>query len=219
MPMAVTRTGVLTFGVSLLVLIPAWPKPWRRKFLLISIPGILVLRAALPGLLGTLRSLFTSANDDPSVTGRTQDFPVIFDLIGRNPVFGMGPGTFSPAKYFYLDNQFLGTLVELGGFGALTMVALFVGALVVAGQARRLSGLEEDRLFARALSAGILSGFVTFATFDALSFPVMSGLMFLYVGMVGSLYRLNRQAADDRANRARVASPDSEDVEAAAATT
>jgi O-antigen ligase len=131
----------------------------------------------------------------------------------------MGPGTFSPAKYFYLDNQFLGTLVELGGFGALTMVALFVGALVVAGQARRLSGLEEDRLFARALSAGILSGFVTFATFDALSFPVMSGLMFLYVGMVGSLYRLNRQAADDRANRARVASPDSEDVEAAAATT
>ena len=46
-------------------------------------------------------------------------------------------------------------------------------------------------MFARALSAGLIAGFVLFFTFDALSFPVFAGLMFLYVGMVGALYRLN----------------------------
>jgi len=191
MPMAVTRTGVLTFGVALLVLIPAWPRAWRRRFYLIGVPGVLALRLAIPGLLGTLKSLFLSASEDPSINGRTDDFPFVFDLIGRNPVFGIGPGTFSPTKYFFLDNQFLGTTVELGAVGAICMIALFLGAPVVAGRAAAMSGIEEDRMLARALSAGILACFATFFTFDTLGFPVISGLLFLYVGMVGALYRLN----------------------------
>jgi hypothetical protein len=71
------------------------------------------------------------------------------------------------------------------------MIALFLGAAIVAGQAGRLGGTDEDRLFARSLSAGVLAGFATFFTFDAFGFPVVSGLLFLYIGMIAALYRIN----------------------------
>lgn len=199
MPMAVTRTGVLAFGVAMLVLVPAWPRAWRKKFYIFMGLSLVAVRVALPGLLGTLRALFTQSGDDPSVTGRTEDFPLIFDLIGRHAAFGMGPGTFSPVKYFFLDNQFLGTAVELGGVGVTAMIALFLGAPVVAAQGARLSARVEDRLFARALSAGVIAGFATFFTFDALAFPVITGVLFIYIGMMAALYRFGYEEAGDGA--------------------
>jgi hypothetical protein len=36
----------------------------------------------------------------------------------------------------------------------------------------------------------VLAGFATFFTFDALSFPVFSGILFLVMGMIGALHRL-----------------------------
>jgi hypothetical protein len=40
----------------------------------------------------------------------------------------------------------------------------------------------------------LLGGFATFFTFDALSFPVLASLMFICVGLSGSLYRLTATA-------------------------
>lgn len=190
LPMTVTRTGVVTLAIGLAVLVPVWPRSWQKRFILWAIPSLLVLRVALPGLLGTLRSLFTSASDDPSVAGRQEDFPVVFDLIGRHPLVGIGPGRFTPEQYFFLDNQFLGTTIELGAVGSAALIALFLSGPVFATRAGQVAGGMAAKHFARALSAGLLAGFSTFFTFDTLSFPVISSLLFLYLGMIAAFYRL-----------------------------
>ena len=76
----------------------------------------------MPGLLGTLRSLFLHASSDPSVKGRTNDYTVVFQYVGERPWFGRGPGTFLPGRYILLDNQFLGALVATGVVGVIARV-------------------------------------------------------------------------------------------------
>ena len=52
--------------------------------------------------------------DDPSIAGRTADYAKIPGLIAGFEAFGRGLGTFDPTLYFYLDNQYLGSLLEEG---------------------------------------------------------------------------------------------------------
>jgi polysaccharide biosynthesis protein PslJ len=64
--------------------------------------------------------------------------------------------------------------------------------------ARRLSHDPVDRDLAHALAAAILVAGVGFFSFDALSFPVATGVAFLLVGCAGALWRLQRQVTAER---------------------
>lgn len=66
---------------------------------------------------------------------------------------------------------------------------LFGSAVVAARRARRLAADPAVGELAVNLSAAVAAGAVAFATFDAFSFPMSSGLMFLVVGCCGGLYR------------------------------
>ncbi len=109
-------------------------------------------------------------------------------------VFGRGLGTFIPEKYFILDNQYIASTLEAGLVG---LSALFLVMLVSFGCARGARRLFKDpvsRDLAQSLAAAAAVPVVVFATFDALSFPMVPGLMFLLLGVNGALWRLARPA-------------------------
>ena len=169
----------------------------RRYMLASSVLFLAAFHTVVPGLLGTLRSLFANYKNDPSVQGRTSDYTVVFHYLGQRPWFGRGPGTFIPSRYIVLDNQILGQLVSLGVIGLAALILLFVTALAAARWMAKSPKLpEEDRHLAAALAATVAAGFVTSFTFDSLAFPIFAGTLFLAFGAIGALWRLKRTTSD-----------------------
>ena len=190
--LSISRSAVVVLGAAMMVIIAAWPRPWRRRALIVAPAAIIAIRLVAPGVVGTLRSLFLSAGQDDSVSGRTQDYPVVFRVISENPWFGRGLFTFVPRYYRILDNQLLMLLLELGIIGALVFLAVIVVAFYSARRAWR-SGIDfEHRHLALVLSASVLAVFVSFATFDTLSFPIAAGTCFLLIGLCGAVAQIAR---------------------------
>lgn len=192
LPMSVARTAILGAGVAVLVAFWGWPRPVRRRLLLLAPVGFVGMQVMVPGLLGTIKSLFLNATTDPSTTGRTADYAAVWYYFTQQPVIGRGLGTFIPSLYRTLDNQYLGTLVETGLVGLLSLLALLAGSILVALTLRRRLTDPVDRSLALALAAGVAVPLVSFVTFDGLSFPMAAGITFLLLGAVASLWRLER---------------------------
>ena len=94
-----------------------------------------------------------------------------------------------------LDNQFLLTTVEMGLVGLVALHSLLLGtAALVRSVHRRRPGTATAEL-AWALFASILVPLCSFATFDGLSFPLISGVLFLLLGCCGALWRLETPAS------------------------
>lgn len=191
-PTTISRSAVVGLLVGFLVLLAGWNRRQRRVALMCLPVFVIGLRLAIPGLVGTLRSLFTGASSDPSVKGRTEDYAVAADYIGQHPWFGRGFGTFLPELYTTFDNQYLLHIVEAGVVGLAAILLLFAAGWCSARGARLRSTDPGDRHLGQALAASIASVGVTFATFDALSFPMVSGLTFLLLGCAGAAWRLAR---------------------------
>lgn len=194
--MSVSRSAVLVAGTVLIVLLLGWPNRWRI-IAIISAPFLAIAaRAAFPGLLGTITGLFQNVEGDPSVEGRTQDYPHVVRLFLENPVFGKGQYTWATYYYRTLDNQALVTLLELGAFGFLAFVGLILtGALSGIG-CRLMARGQRQRHLGLCLGASVLGISLSFVTFDALGFSQTAGMTFLLIGMTGAAWRLSRESRD-----------------------
>jgi O-antigen ligase len=188
-PMAISRSGVLALMAASLVLLLGWSGSRRRRALILAPIAAVALRLAIPGLLGTIVSLFTNFFNDPSISGRTQDYGVVFGVFADNPWFGRGLFTFVPRYYRILDNQYLVTLVELGIIGLTALILFFVVGVFTALGARRRAMLAGDKDIALALAASLVGLAGSYATFDAWGFPMAAGITFLVVGMIGAAWQ------------------------------
>lgn len=195
LPLSVSRTAVVIAVVVIVMMWPAWTWARRLRFAAAAAVFLLAVRAAVSGLLGTILALFTSFNQDPSTTGRTDDYGLVLEFFSERPLFGRGIGTLDPGLYFFLDNQLLGTLVTGGLFGLAGLLVLIGTAATLARQVYWHGPNEESRHFGAALAAAIVGGAFGFLTFDALGFPVFAGLMFLLMGMAGAAWRLELAGA------------------------
>jgi O-antigen ligase len=163
------------------------------------------MRFAIPGLLGTIRYLFLHMFEDDSYEGRRQDYSVVGQFLKERPFFGRGFGTFLPDRYVYLDNQYLGLIMETGFVGMFAFVVLLAVGIGTARGARRFAD-AETRSLGQALAGAILAAAVTAATFDLLAFGIASGLLFLIIGCAGALWRVSapdRAAAAERGTAGR----------------
>jgi O-antigen ligase len=193
-PMAVSRSGILALTVAGVMLFATW-SPQRRKRALTVTPIFLVgMRFVVPGLLGTIKSLFLNIQSDNSFIGRTDDYGTVGHYFLQSPIVGRGWSTFLPARYILLDNQYLGTLVEAGLLGVAMLLVMFVLGIGAARGARRRATDEEGRDLGQALAASIAAAMVSFVTFDAFGFPMVTGITFLMLGCAGALWRLERTA-------------------------
>jgi O-antigen ligase len=192
LPMTVSRTAIVGLLVGGIVVVCSWPKRDRRLAYLVSLCSALVMEAVIPGLLGTLRGLFLGIGTDASAKERTAAFNLAGPLISHHFWLGKGFGTLLPQIYFFTDDQYLNTLVEIGAIGLLALLTLFVAGWSVARSVRRMTTDEESRHLAQCLAASIAVAAATYATFDALGFEIAAGLTFLLLGVIGALWRLTR---------------------------
>jgi O-antigen ligase len=200
MPMSLSRSAFLGLTFGGLALLGGWS--WKRRRQAMTLLGVyaVVMRFLVPGLLGTVKSLFLNLRSDPSFQGRTQDYSQIGDFIRERPIFGRGLGTFLPDIYVLLDNQYLGIIIEMGFVGLAALLLLFLSGIFCARGARRRSRDESSRQLGQALTASILIAMTGFITFDAMSFPMITGLLFLLLGCCGASWRLVQEQNSARAS-------------------
>ncbi|WP_051938969.1 O-antigen ligase family protein [Phaeacidiphilus oryzae] len=197
LPLTVSRTSIIGAAVVVLVMVPRW-KPQRRWTALGLIAGSLAgFKVLVPGLLGTIGTLFSSflSNSDSSTQARTVKYAEVLPYLAQRPLFGRGFGTFTPDLYFFTDNQYMLSAVELGAVGVLALLVLFASGIHSGGALRRLARTERDRELGQAFFASALVAMVISATFDALSFPMFAGVFFLILGAGGGYLGFARRAA------------------------
>ncbi len=190
MPMTVSRTAFLGLAVICLALIPTWPKRDRRRAYLITLAGPVLVWLIKPTLVSSVSQLFGQLGSEQSSRSRTEAYSAAVPYITHHPWFGEGFGTFFPQIYFFVDNQYLTSLIETGFVGAVALVALFVTGWRTARRTRAAAADAQTRDLAQCLAASVAAAAVCFATFDALSFTIAAGLCFLILGCVGTAWRL-----------------------------
>jgi polysaccharide biosynthesis protein PslJ len=189
-PLSVSRSAFLGVAAAGVMLMISWS--WRQRAATLAIAGgfLVLFSAAVPHLLGSIYNLTINAGTDPSITHRTNDYSLVGTFISQQPIFGQGFNTFVPSRFFLLDNQYLGALIEIGIVGTLVLIVFILTALFTARGARLRSQDEVTRELAQALASSAAVALVTFAAFDALGFFMVTGIMFLIFGCCGALWRL-----------------------------
>ena len=192
---------VVAFGV-LLVLLP--PVPRLRALFALPFATAATFMVA-HGLIGTLASFFTVGNSDVSIQWRVQDYALVERLWGQAPWFGHGGWTYMPNSALgaldYFDNQYLGSLVDLGVVGLVALLVFLVMPAMSALVARSRTKDTELRILCAALAGAGFAAAVCSFTFDSLAFPMFVSVYATVIGLVGACWRLaaaeGLQTADD----------------------
>ncbi len=194
-PFSVSRAGVLAFAVGMLTLAMVWEQRTRINALWVSALGVCVLFAAVPGIIGTIRGLFTrgAQGKDTSITARTDDYEIVFALVQERPWLGRGAGTWLVDIYFTLDNEILGTLVQTGYLGLIATVAMWVIGYALPRDVRHRSNDPLTKHLAQAIAAVVMVSAVTTVTFDSFAFPIHTGFLAVVLGAGSCLWRLERE--------------------------
>jgi hypothetical protein len=194
-PMTISRTGVVAllsaFGVMFAI---AWRWRTRYNILGVGIGLVACLMVVKPGLLGTIKSLFLGAPNDPSIQGRTDDYTYVARWFAQRPWLGRGPGTLIPDLYLVLDNQWLLTLVTGGLVGVAALVVLHLTCISLATIALRRSVRAADRDLCAALISTQIVAMVVAATFDSFAFTTFLFTLGLMSGLTGAVWRFTHPA-------------------------
>jgi polysaccharide biosynthesis protein PslJ len=188
-PISISRSAILAAVVALIFLFPTWPRKTRRNAYATIFVLLCSVYVLVPGLLGTFRNLFFGLQNDSSALSRTDSYALAWEFITRAPFFGRGIGTFLPS-YRTLDNGYLGAIIETGFVGLTCLLVLFLSGVIGGRQIRRRSSDPVTRQLGQSLSASMAAGACSYATFDGLGFPMVTGLVFLILGCTAALYRL-----------------------------
>jgi polysaccharide biosynthesis protein PslJ len=193
--MSVSRSGILgvIFGGGLML--TGWSGRRRINGIAGALAFLAFMRVLIPGMVGTLLSLFTNVKSDSSYQARQERYPAAFKLIHQHWIFGRGPGTLLPQNFYAvvpLDNQYLASAIEIGVVGLTAMIAMMLIGIFTARGARRRSTDPGRRDLANAVAAAILVCFVSFYTFDALGYPLVVSSLALMLGAAGAMWRITR---------------------------
>lgn len=193
LPFAVSRSAMLTAFVSVGIYVLFVRLRRLVNMLPLAVIGLLGMQAAAPGLLGSIRSLFSFGNvgADPSIAGRTDDYSAVEAMWLGHPIFGIGPGTYLPSLYRILDNQYLYSLVTGGLLGLASLVALFLVGYSLGRRVHRQAADPVVRDLGHAIAAAIAAGAVASFTFDSLGFRMMFVLTYTLVGLAAALWRIS----------------------------
>lgn len=191
---SVSRSAVLGLVCSGVILLLAWPARRRVWALVVTVVFLGLTRIAVPGLLGTIFGLFANLSSDPSVQYRTHDYPIAGEEIAKSVWLGRGVGTFYAPKHIVFDNQYLLTLVEGGVIGFAAMVLLFGVGVVTALHTAIVTSDPERRDLALTLISCLVVPVIGAVTFDLLSFKTVTGMLFVLLGAIGCLHRIERGA-------------------------
>jgi len=195
-----SRTPIVMLAASAGALL--WLKPKDTKRLIpFLVPAIVVVHVALPGALGSFRNAFFPAgglvaeqsaipeNADPLLAGgRIRLLSPSLELWAERPLFGQGYGTrvtgFDEENRNapILDNQWLGSLLEIGLLGVAAWVWLLVRAVRRLGRAAR-DGPEDDAWLYVGFAAAIVGFAVGMFTYDTFTFIQVTFIFWIILGL------------------------------------
>jgi polysaccharide biosynthesis protein PslJ len=198
-----SRTAIVMLATTLVVFLVVKRRATIRLLPLL-LPLVLVVQIAMPGSLGTFRAVFfpeeglvaeEHGDAGQSGSGRLADVGPSLKEWGQTPLFGQGLGTRLTSaddpqvNALILDNQWLGSLLELGALGFFALVWLFVRAIRRLGRHAR-SNDEPHGWLLSALCAAIAAYAIGMFTYDAFSFVQVTLLLFVMLGLSGPALRL-----------------------------
>jgi O-antigen ligase len=192
MPMTGSRSAFFGLAVICIVLFPTWRRGERRRAYAAGVAAPILAWLVKPSLVSSFTALFGQLGTDQSSLSRADAYSEAVPYITAHPWLGQGFQTFFPQTYFFVDNQYLTSLLETGVFGLLALIACFATGWFTARSARATAVDAEGRDLGQCLAAAVAAGAVCFASFDALSFSIAAGLFFLMLGCVGAAWRLAR---------------------------
>jgi hypothetical protein len=204
-----SRTGVVMFVAGAIVFSIVRPREARRLSPLLLL-GLIAAFLVLPQALGTMESAFFPKHGlvadqttvaylgNGHVSGRLNTLGPNLHLWRKTPFFGQGFGTriidTSDPHYTnadILDDQWLGTLLETGAFGALALLWVIARSTRLLGRVARRRP-SSDGLLAGALATSIVAFASGALTYDAFSFIQVTFLFFIALALGSSLLVISR---------------------------
>ncbi|UFU02384.1 O-antigen ligase family protein [Ruania suaedae] len=190
-PLSISRSAIVTVFVVMVLMAIIWP--WRQRYNA-AVIGVLATGAfhvLNRGVLGTIRGLFTNAENDPSVLARIERTATVLELWRDRPLLGWGAGMVTPEEFLLLDNQVYMFLIAGGVIGVAGFLVFFVLPYLL-GRSIRLRGRDQEtRHLGHTLAVTMPAAVVASATFDSFSFATFVGVMCVLIGATGALWRLD----------------------------
>jgi hypothetical protein len=211
-----SRTGIVMIVVEGLVFFRLRPVETKR-LVPMMVPAFLAVSIALPHTLGSLYAAFFPkgglvAEQDAHVTGnaaaadgRLADIGPSLKEFLQTPLLGQGFGTrisqiggvqnaVKKTTARILDDQWLGSLLEVGVIGTLGLLWMFVRTI---RRLNRLGREDDDEVgwLAVALAASLYAFCVGILTFDAFGFIQVTILTFLLLAVSCSLLKASATPA------------------------
>ncbi|HIZ37816.1 MAG TPA: O-antigen ligase family protein [Candidatus Ruania gallistercoris] len=189
-PFSISRSAILTVVMTMSLLAVVWP--WRQRYnaVVIAVMATAVFHVVNRGVLGTIKGLFLNVDDDPSVQDRIARTDYVIDLWSLRPWLGRGAGMITPERYILLDNQLYMTLLAGGVLGLFGLTMLFFVPYLLARRVRLRARDQETRHLGQALAVTLPAGFMASGTFDSFSFSTFVATMFIVLGAIGALHRI-----------------------------
>jgi polysaccharide biosynthesis protein PslJ len=196
-----SRTGT-TMLIALLVSFLCIKGRETVRLLPALIPLVVVIQIVMPGTLGTMKSLLDpdyvikeQSYDKGSGAGRVADLGPALEQWAAKPFLGAGFGTRvadpnakEGSEHQILDDQWLGTLLEVGAFGVLAWLWLYArGIRRLTRRAKSTDGV--DGWLATGLAASLISFVVGMLTFDAYAFVQVTFLSFVVLAIGAAVAR------------------------------
>ncbi|MGH2970313.1 MAG: O-antigen ligase family protein [Solirubrobacteraceae bacterium] len=196
-----SRTGTTMLIAVLVSFVCIKPRECVRLLPLL-LPMLIVVQVVMPGTLGTMKAMLNpsylikeQSYDEGATAGRVADLGPALDRWSRKPLLGTGFGTTvadpnapKESEQQILDDQWLGSLLEIGAVGVLVLLWLWVSAV------RRLARLAKattgsETWLATGLAASIIAFAVGMLTFDAFAFIQVTFFAFVMLGLTGVVAR------------------------------
>jgi O-Antigen ligase len=206
-----SRTAVVMLVVSLVMFL-RYKRKQTLKMLPYLLPMLILVQGAMPGTLGTFKStLFPSggsvieqeAQGDGTGTGRLEQVGPSLRTWGQKPLFGQGLGTRMTSKQdvatsgvynaHTLDDQWLSSLLEVGLFGVLSLLWLFLRALRKLKYRAKRDDTDYGWLLT-ALATGICAYVFGMFTYDSFSFIQVTLMLYVFLGLTAVALRLAPEA-------------------------
>jgi hypothetical protein len=192
--------ALITSGIALL-----WLRPRDiRPLLPLAIPMLIVIKIAAPGSIATLKNSFlpssgqgliasqrTLAADPTLISGRANFKPRLIEGM-RRPIFGQGVGTRqtgedNPLRNApILDNQWLGTFLDIGLLGVVGWVWLMFRVVRRLGRHARTRGSPYG-LLAASFVASITGFGVAMFTYDTFAFIQETLILWILFALAATL--------------------------------
>jgi hypothetical protein len=197
-----TAAGMLA---TLLVAFFAMKRKETVRLLPLLLPLAIACQVVMPGTLGTFKAIIFPAGGSViqeqeggqgDGEGRVADLGPSLQQWARQPFFGQGFGSRLTAhsdpqvNARILDDQWLGSLLEVGAFGVLALLWLYVRSVRMLARRAKNDATPYGWLLA-SLGAAITAFAVGMITYDAFTFIQVTFISFIMIGLGAAALRLD----------------------------